>query len=157
MACAIVCCMIVSTLLHSLFIAKVINVIAPSSYCYCTIAVNKCAVTAASRRSTIADLALTTTCPPEPCISWSRLAHILPCHTPTPIVWLLVCATARPVLSPSKATAILNESVTAVIASRWSYCTASNLFSEKPHCTRAGQDQGGPRWDTLTKNSKSTN
>ena len=79
-----------------------------------------CAVTAASLGSTIADFALTTTCQLEPCIPWSRLTHILPCHTPMPFVWALVCATAPPVPSPAKTSAILNESVTAVTASRFS-------------------------------------
>ena len=79
-----------------------------------------CAVTATSRRSTIADLALTTTHQFDPCIPWSRLTHILPCHTLTHIVWVLVCATAPPVRSPAKTSAILNESVTAVTALRFS-------------------------------------
>ena len=78
------------------------------------------AVTAASHGSTIADLTLTTTLQYEPCIPWSRLSHILPCHTLIPIVWALVFAEALPVRSPAKASAILNESVTAVTASRFS-------------------------------------
>ena len=57
--------------------------------------------------------------PAKPCIPWSRLTHILPCHRLTYIVWALVCATTPPVRSPTKASAILNESVTAVTASRF--------------------------------------
>ena len=96
------------------------DVTAPSRYCYCTIAVNKGAVTAASRGSTIADLDLTTTRQPDPWISWSRLNHTLPCHTLIAVVWALLCATAPPVRLTVKVSAILNESVTAVNASRFS-------------------------------------
>ena len=78
------------------------------------------AVTAASRGSTIADFALTTTCQLEPYIPWSRLTHILPCHTLIPIVWALVCAITPPIRSQTKRCAILNESLTAVTASRFS-------------------------------------
>ena len=78
------------------------------------------AVTAASRGSTIADLALRITHQPEPYILWSRFTHTLPCLTLISTVWALVCATASPVRSPAKASAILNESVTAVTASRFS-------------------------------------
>ena len=78
------------------------------------------AVTAASRGSTIADLALRITHQPEPYILWSRFTHTLPCLTLISTVWALVCATAPPVRSPAKASAILNESVTAVTASRFS-------------------------------------
>ena len=78
------------------------------------------AVTAASRGSTIAEFALTTTHQREPCNPWSRLGHILPCHILIPIVCAPVCATAPPVRSPTKTSAILNESVTAVTASRFS-------------------------------------
>ena len=77
-------------------------------------------VTAASRSSTIADLALGTTRQPEPYIRWSRYTHTLPCLTLISTVWALVCATAPPVQSPAKVSTILNESVTAVIASRFS-------------------------------------
>ena len=124
MACivsAIVCCLGDKTWLYSeTFVTKFLAVTAPSPYCYCSVAVNKCAVTAASRGSTIADLALTTTCQPELCIPWRRFTHILPCHTLIPIVLALVCATAPPVHSPAKPSAILDESVTAVTASRFS-------------------------------------
>ena len=78
------------------------------------------AVTAASRGSTIAHLALRITHQPEPYILWSRFTHTLPCLTLISTVWALVCATAPPVRSPAKASAILNESVTAVTASRFS-------------------------------------
>ena len=78
------------------------------------------AVTAASRGSTIADLALRITHQPEPYSLWSRFTHTLPCLTLISTVWALVCATASPVRSPAKASAILNESVTAVTASRFS-------------------------------------
>ena len=78
------------------------------------------AVTAASRGSTIADLALRITHQPEPYIRWSRFTHAQPCLTLISTVWALVCATAPPVQSPAKASAILNESVTAVTASRFS-------------------------------------
>ena len=78
------------------------------------------AVTAASRGSTIADLALRITHQPEPYILWSRFTHALPCLTLISTVRMLVCATAPPVRSPAKASAILNESVTAVTASRFS-------------------------------------
>ena len=78
------------------------------------------AVTAASRGSTIADLALRITHQPEPYILWSRFTHAQPCLTLISTVWALVCATAPPVRSPAKASAILNESVTAVTASRFS-------------------------------------
>ena len=78
------------------------------------------AVTAASRGSTIADLALRITHQPEPYILWSWFTHALPCLTLISTVRMLVCATAPPVRSPAKASAILNESVTAVTASRFS-------------------------------------
>ena len=78
------------------------------------------AVTAACRGSTVADLDLRTTRQPEPCILWSRITHILPYHTLISIVWALVCATVPLVWSSAKASAILNESVTAVTASRFS-------------------------------------
>ena len=107
--------------LHSeMLVTLVPDVTAPSPKCYCTIALNKGAVTAASPGSTIADLALTTTRQHEPCIPWSRLTHILPCHTLIPIVWALVCATEPPVRSPTNTSANLNESVTVVTASRFS-------------------------------------
>ena len=78
------------------------------------------AVTAASRGSTIANLALRITHQPEPYILWSRFTHTLPCLTLISTVRALVCATASPVRSPAKASAILNKSVTAVTASRFS-------------------------------------
>ena len=78
------------------------------------------AVTAASRGSTIADFALRITHQPEPYILWSRFSHALPCLTLISTVRALVCATAPPVRSPAKTSAILNESVTAVTASRFS-------------------------------------
>ena len=77
-------------------------------------------VTAASRGSTIADLALRTTHQPESHILWSPLTYTLPCLTLISTVRALVCATAPPVRSPAKASAMLNESVTAVTASRFS-------------------------------------
>ena len=77
------------------------------------------AVTAASRASTIADLALGTTRQPEPYMIWSRYTHTLPYLTLISTVWALVCATAPPVRSPAKASAILNETVTAAPASRF--------------------------------------
>ena len=77
------------------------------------------AVTAASRGSTIADLALRITHQPEPYILLSRFTHTLPCLTLISTIRALVCATAPPVRSPAKASAILNESVTAVTASRF--------------------------------------
>ena len=88
------------------------------------------AVTAASHGSTIADLALRTTRQPEPCILWSLFTHTLPCLTLITTVWTLVCATAPPVRSLAKASAILNESVTAVTTSRFSpvICRASNIY-----------------------------
>ena len=79
-----------------------------------------CAVTAASRALTIADLALRTTRQPELYILWSQYNHTLPCPTLIFTVWVPVCATAPPVRSPAKASAILNVSVTAVTASRFS-------------------------------------
>ena len=98
-----------------------IPVVAGSLFCFTKLILHHPrAVIAASRGSTIADLALTTTRQPEPCIPWSRLTHILPCHTLIPIVWALVRAKAPPVRSPAKASAILDESVTAVTASRFS-------------------------------------
>ena len=103
-----------------MFAALVLNVTAPSSYCYCTIVVNKGAVTVASRVSTIADLGLRSTRQAEPYIPWSRFTHTLSCYTLISTVRALVCATAPPVRSPAKASAILNESVTAVTASRFS-------------------------------------
>ena len=79
------------------------------------------AVTAASRGSTIADLALRITHQPEPYILWTEVDSL----TLYPVslistVRALVCATATPVQSSAKASAILNESVTAVTASRFS-------------------------------------
>ena len=103
---------------------SVLDVTAPSPYCYCSIAVNKGAVTAAFRGSTIADLALTTTSQPHAWIPSIRFSHTLPFHKLIPIVWALVCATAPPVRLPAKASAILNESVTAVTASRFSPVTS---------------------------------
>ena len=79
-----------------------------------------CAVTAASRALTIADLALGTTRQPELYILWSQYNHTLPCPTLIFTVWVPVCATAPPVRLPAKASAILNVSVTAVTASRFS-------------------------------------
>ena len=83
-------------------------------------------VTAASRGSTIANLALRITHQPEPYILRSRFTHALPCLTLISTVRALVCATAPPVRSPAKASAILNESVTAVTASRFSPVTGGN-------------------------------
>ena len=77
------------------------------------------AVTAASRGSTIADLALRITHQPKPYILWSRFTCTLPCLTLISTVRALVCATATPVRSSAKTSAILNESVTAVTASRF--------------------------------------
>ena len=48
------------------------------------------AVTAASRGSTIADLALRITHQPEPYILWSRFTHVQPCLTLISTVWALV-------------------------------------------------------------------
>ena len=87
------------------------------------------AVTAASRGSTIADLALRITHQPEPYILWSRFTHTLPCLTQISTVRALVCATASPVRSPAKASTILNESVTAVTASRFSPVKLTSLVS----------------------------
>ena len=107
-------------------------VVTGSSFCFTKLILHHPrAVTAASRRSTIADLALTTANQLEPCIPWSRPTHILPCHILTHIVWVLVCATAPSVRSPAKASAILNESVTAVTASRFS--PMSTLVTEAEH------------------------
>ena len=100
--------------------ALVLNVTAPSPYYYCTIAVNKGAVTAAFRGSTITDLGLRSTRQAEPYIPWSRFTHTLSCYTQISTVRALVCATAPPVRSPAKASTILNESVTAITASRFS-------------------------------------
>ena len=55
------------------------------------------AVTAASRGSTIADLALRITHQPEPYILWSQFTYTLPCLTLISTVWVLICATAPPV------------------------------------------------------------
>ena len=55
--------------------------------------------------------------------SLSRFTHTLPCLTLISTVRALVCATASPVRSPAKASAILNESITAVTASRFSPVT----------------------------------
>ena len=93
------------------------------------------AVTAASRGSTIADLALRITHQPEPYIRWSRFTHAQPCLTLISTVWALVCATAPPVQSPAKASAILNESVTAVTASRFSPVYVGTSSAER--CTAA--------------------
>ena len=92
------------------------------------------AVTAASRASTIADLALGTTRQPEPYILWSRYTHTLPSLTLISTVWALVCATAPSVRSPAKASAISNESVTAVTAWRFSPVIVQNpgSFSRQP-------------------------
>ena len=103
-----------------MFTTLVLNVTAPSPYCYCTIAVNICAVTAASRGSTIADLGLRSTRQAEPYIPWSRFTHTLSCYTLISTVRALVCATTPPVRSPAKASAILTESVTTVTVSRFS-------------------------------------
>ena len=63
---------------------------------------------------------ITTTSQPHAWIRSSRFSYTLPFHKLIPIVWALVCATAPPVRLPAKASAILNESVTAVTASRFS-------------------------------------
>ena len=128
---------------------KFSDVTAPSRYCYCIIAVNKGAVTATSRGSTIADLALTTTRQPDPWIPWSRLTHTLPCHTLILIVWVLVCATAPPVRSPAKVTAILKESVTAVTASRFSPVNMSSSIAAS-HASGFVQYRISTRHSSLT-------
>ena len=78
------------------------------------------AATAASRGSTVADLALRTTRHLEPYILWSRFTHTLPGHTLISTVWTLVCGTTPPDRSPVKSLTVLNEFVTAVSASRFS-------------------------------------
>ena len=57
---------------------------------------------------------------PEPCIPWHRPTHSLPYHTLISTVSALVCTTGPPVRSPAKASAIFDESVTAVTASWFS-------------------------------------
>ena len=101
------------------------------------------AVTAASRGSTIADLALRITHQPKPYILWSRFTYTLPCLTLISTVRALVCATATPVRSSAKASAILNESVTAVTASRFSPVVTGPLCWEFT----------GHRWIPRTKAS----
>ena len=57
---------------------------------------------------------------------YCTVPYCVPCLTLISTVWVLVCATAPPVRSPAKASAILNESVTAVTASRFSPVFFSN-------------------------------
>ena len=91
----IVSCLGDKTWLHSeTFVTKFLAVTAPSLYCYCGIAVNKCAVTAACHGSRIVDLALTTTLQPELCIPWRRFTHMPSCHTLIPTVLALDCASS---------------------------------------------------------------
>ena len=73
----------------------------------------------------------------------STLTHILPCHTLTHIVWALVCATAPPIRSPAKTSAILNEYVTAVTASRFSPVLLEPSI-------RPSERQSMPKWSACT-------